>query len=141
MVRRENIVSKIAGINRYRTELKRFQAMSFSDISADLDRMLALERLLYLVAQATIDLAEMLVKLKSYGKPETMSEAFDLLVQAKYINSDLGGSLVKMVGFRNILSHGYDKIERAVIESVLNKHLHEIDEFLALVLERENIEK
>jgi uncharacterized protein YutE (UPF0331/DUF86 family) len=141
MVRRENIVSKIAGINRYRTELKRFQAMSFSDISADLDRMLALERLLYLVAQATIDLAEMLVKLKSYGKPETMSEAFDLLVQAKYINSDLGGSLVKIVGFRNILSHGYDKIERAVIESVLNKHLHEIDEFLALVLERENIEK
>ena len=139
MVRRENIVSKVSAINKYRTELKRFQAMNFRDISSDTDRMLALERLLYLVAQATIDLAEMLVKLKSFGKPETMSEAFDLLVQAKYINADLGGALVKMVGFRNILSHGYDKIEQSVIESVLYQRLNDIDRFIMLVLAAENL--
>ena len=139
MVRRENIVSKVSAINKYRTELKRFQAMNFRDISSDTDRMLALERLLYLVAQATIDLAEMLVKLKSFGKPETMSEAFDLLVQAKYINADLGGALAKMVGFRNILSHGYDKIEQSVIESVLYQRLNDIDRFIMLVFAAENL--
>ena len=90
----------------------------------------AVERYLYLVAQAAIDLAEALIAFKNLRKPTTLGESFDILEEADIIPSSLKENLVKMVGFRNFLAHDYEKIDYEIVVNVLHNRLGDIERFI-----------
>ena len=133
MVRDENIESKLAALRRYLKHLERYKNQPFASILANPDLIAALERYLYLALQSTVDLAEMLCKRKQYGKPASMADSFDILRQAGVIDINLSREMIKMVGFRNWLSHGYDKLDYAILESVLRVHLSEVERFADII--------
>lgn len=49
---------------------------------------------------------------------------------------DLGERLAKMAGFRNVLVHGYDDVDLAVVEDLVRHRLGDLLEFVATVQKR-----
>lgn len=62
-----------------------------------------------------------------------MSESFSILEEESLINKDLSDNLIKMVGFRNIIVHDYEKINYDILYNVLTNRLKDIEEFLELI--------
>ena len=129
MVRIENIQSKLTQLVKYLELVERYQAQTFSELLIDPDRLGACERYLFLACQCAIDLAEMTCKIKKLPQPESMAEAFQNMRQAGLIDDILCTQMIQMVGFRNALSHGYEKFNYSVLEEVLKNKIQELWRF------------
>lgn len=68
-----------------------------------------------------IDIACKLTSKYNFAKPKSYKECIEALVKAKIIDAKLGDDLVKMVGFRNILIHDYEEIEKDALISYLQR--------------------
>jgi len=134
MSSRDVIENKISFIERGMTEARKsYHARSLDDFRADRILRGSLERDLYVIVQATIDLAEAIVAYKRFRKPTTMRDAFDILAENDIVPSEFIASFHKIVGFRNILAHGYEAVRVEVLEDVLRNKLTEIEKFLGYV--------
>ncbi len=127
------IENKISSIIKYLDQLEEFKKFSKEEIISDAVRLRALERYLYLVTQASIDLAEAIISLKQWRKPVTMSESFSILSEKEVIDSDLSGKMTRMVGFRNVMAHDYDNVNYDVVDGILRLRLVDIEFFVAAV--------
>jgi len=88
------------------------------------------EHTLQIAIQAALDVASHIVSDRRLGEPRTNRELFDLLARDRWLEPALADSLRRMVGFRNVLVHGYDDVDLRVVDDVLRHHL---DDLLALV--------
>lgn len=64
------------------------------------------------------------------GEPQTNRELFDLLQRRGYLTAELATALGNTAGFRNILVHGYAKIDFEIVRDIL---AHRLDDLLAFV--------
>ena len=62
--------------------------------------------------QLCVDIAVYILADLEVKPPDTMGAAFDALMSAQIINTDLAVRLKKAVGFRNIAIHNYEEIDR-----------------------------
>jgi len=127
------IENKISSIKKYLKILERYQKYSRQELEENIERKGSLERYLYLVIQATIDLAEAFISFKNFRKPTTFKENFQILEEEKIITPELTEKLVKMVGFRNIIAHDYEEINYEIVYDVLQNRLKDIEEFISSI--------
>lgn len=127
------IENKISAILKYLKILEGYKKYSKKEIERDLNLKGALERYLYLISQATIDLAEATLSFKNFRKPATLGESFHILNEEKIISDELTEKMIKMVGFRNVIAHDYEKINYDIVYNVLQNRLADIEEFLKAV--------
>lgn len=127
------IENKISIIKKYLNTLERYKKYSQPEIENNPDLIGAVERYLHLVVQATIDLAEAVIAFRNFRKPTSMSENFDILNEENIVNNKLTEELVKMVGFRNVIVHDYDKVDYDIVFDVLHNKLKDIEKFLKII--------
>lgn len=133
------IESKTSSILKYLNILKGFQSYSQKELEEDLTLRGAVERYLYLLSQAAIDLAESLIAFKDFRRPTTYSESFDILQEENIISHDLTEKLINMAKFRNIIAHDYENLDFGIIYDILQNHLEDINEFLGQVKSKINL--
>lgn len=133
------IENKISSTKKYLNILQRYKGYKKEEIESNIDIRGAVERYLYLAVQVSIDLAEAVIAYKGFRKPTTMSETFDILDEEQIISSKLTDELVKMVGFRNIIMHDYEKIDYKIVYNVLQKGRKDIEGFLKKIEEKLNL--
>jgi uncharacterized protein YutE (UPF0331/DUF86 family) len=63
-------------------------------------------------------------------------ELFTLLEQNAWLAASLAQNLRDMVGFRNVLVHGYDRLNLEIVEDVLKNRLGDLDAFVAAIRAR-----
>jgi len=68
--------------------------------------------------QAAIDLAMHLVARDHLGMPQSSSDSFRVLAQAKYISEESCRAMVAMTGFRNIAIHEYQEMDMAILAGI-----------------------
>lgn len=124
------IEDKVSSIQKYLAIVKQYQHYSQAEITADVTLQGAVERYLYLLAQSTIDLAEMVIAYKKLRKPATMSESFEILQEAGVINHELCEKMIKLTGFRNIIAHDYAEVDQAIVYDVLQHKLTDVIAFI-----------
>jgi uncharacterized protein YutE (UPF0331/DUF86 family) len=78
---------------------------------------------LQLAIQAALDAASYIVSDQRLGEPATNRQLFDLLVKAGWLPSALAPTLRNMAGFRNVLVHGYQTIDNAILRDVAENRL------------------
>lgn len=132
------IESKISSILKYLKILKSYQSLSQKELENDVTLKGAVERYLYLLSQATIDLAEAVIALKDLRRPTTYSEAFCILQEEKFITADLTEKLTDMVKFRNIIAHDYENLDFGIIYDILQNHLQDVEDFLKQIKNKLN---
>ena len=124
------IENKISAAKKYLKILERYKKYSKKELLENIDLKGAVERYLYLTCQAAIDLADAAVSFKNLRKPTTVNEPFYILEEEGVIENNLTEELVKMVGFRNIVAHDYEKIDYDIVCDILKNKLKDIEKFL-----------
>lgn len=95
-----------------------------------------IEHTLQLAVQAALDVASHIVSDESLGEPQTNRHLFDLLARAGWLDAALADQLSHMTGFRNVLVHGYDDVDLAVVEDIVHHKLDDLLQFVAVVSRR-----
>jgi len=65
---------------------------------------------LYLLADSSITLAELVIKHKKLRLPQTYHEAIDILGEKGIIEPEFAFSFARIAGFRNFLAHAITRI-------------------------------
>lgn len=110
------------------------RSRSASLASRDAEELVAFN--LQRAIQAAIDVAAHVVASEGWGAPATLGELFPVLAERGVVSRELGERLRRMVGFRNVLVHAYDDLDRAVVEDVLAYRLDDLRVFMAGVVGR-----
>jgi uncharacterized protein YutE (UPF0331/DUF86 family) len=128
MTDRDLVEKKLAQIETYVSELRRLSRPA--EIGRDIREQRFVEHTLQLAIQAALDVASHIVADERLGEPSTNRELFDLLLRQRYVSEPLAAVLRSMAGFRNILVHGYDTVDLAIVRDVVD---HRLDDLLAFV--------
>lgn len=89
--------------------------------------------------EQAIDLGNHVVRLLKIGVPNEKKEVFYLLQKEKIIDEDLAQKMCKMIGFRNISVHEYEKLNINIVIDVIENRLKDILKFADLMLEQQKI--
>jgi len=126
----EEIEAKIAVVQERVRRLSEFSGMSFESYLKDLTTKDAIERNIEVAIQACIDIAKMIIKKEGLREPEDNKGVFVVLAENGIISEESLRFLIPMAGTRNVLVHGYDKIDDTIVFGVLKKHLNDFYRFL-----------
>ncbi len=94
------------------------------------------EHTLQIAIKAALDVASHIVSDERLGEPRTNRELVDLLERNGWIAPDLAVPLRRMVGFRNILVHGYETVDVAVVREVVEHRLDDLLRFAHVIRSR-----
>ena len=85
--------------------------------------------------ETSIDAAMHLVRVRRLGIPQETREAFDLLARAGVLDTVLSDRLKKMVGFRNVAIHEYQKLNLEIVCRIVVEHLDDFQAFARLLVQ------
>jgi uncharacterized protein YutE (UPF0331/DUF86 family) len=84
--------------------------------------------------EASIDLANYIVKKEKLGIPLQSRDAFDLLFKAGLLSRELAEKMMKMIGFRNLAVHSYQELNLKIVRSIIENNLDDFKEFTSTIL-------
>ena len=135
MVETDVVLAKIATIDRCLARVADVNgARRESLLPLDVEDIVVVN--LQRAVQAAIDLAAHVVATEGLGLPADLGDTFTLLEKNGYVEPALAARLRKMVGFRNIAVHQYERIDPAVVDAIIRKHLSDLSELSRMVLTR-----
>ncbi len=79
--------------------------------------------------ETAIDLANHLVRVHGLGVPAWSDQAFEMLSRADLIPLEMGDRLAKMVRFRNLAIHEYDRLDLDLVEANFEGPLDDLIRF------------
>jgi uncharacterized protein YutE (UPF0331/DUF86 family) len=103
---------------------------SFDDYHCSDDAKDVAERNLQIAIEACLDIGKIIISREKLPEPKDYKGVFLALAQAQIIRSETTRFLSDMAGARNILVHGYDKVDNGLIYGILKRHLDDFDVFL-----------
>ena len=128
------IAKRLALIETYVQELRTFA--NPERIETDVREERFVEHTLQIAVQAALDVASHIASDERWGEPRTNQELFDFFARNGWIDESLSRSLRAVVGFRNVLVHGYTAVDKAVVRDVLENHLDDLLAFVAAIRRR-----
>jgi uncharacterized protein YutE (UPF0331/DUF86 family) len=84
---------------------------------------------LQIAVQAALDVASHIVSDERLGEPDTNRQLFDLLVRAGWLSPGLTDTMHKMAGFRNVVVHGYQALDKAILLDIVSNRLEDLLNF------------
>ena len=124
----ELVAKRLAFIETCVRELRELARLDL--IASDVREERFVVHTLQVAIQAALDVASHIVADERLGEPENNAQLFALLVRNQWVPDGLSGSLRAMVGFRNILVHGYQSVDVELVRDVVE---HRLDDLLAFV--------
>lgn len=94
------------------------------------------EHTLQIAIQAMLDVASHVVSDERLGEPRTNRELIHLLERSGWLPADLALTATRMVGFRNVVVHGYDAVDVAIVRDVLEHRLDDLLRFVSVIRAR-----
>lgn len=84
--------------------------------------------------EAALDMGQYLIRRERLGITQSSRDVFRILAEANWISSGLSEAMQRMVGFRNIAVHEYQKLSIPITIQVITSHLHEFTDVTAAIL-------
>lgn len=130
----ELIEKKLAFIETCVRELRTLSNPAL--IATDLREERFTAHTLQLAIQAALDVASHIVADDRLGEPETNRQMFDLLARAGWLTLAQTDRMHKMAGFRNVVVHGYQALDKAVLADIVTNRLGDLLDFVAAIRQR-----
>ncbi len=130
------VVNKAAVIERCLRRIREEYGEDGTALTLNLTKQDSIILNIQRACESAIDLAMHLVRKHRLGIPQDSREAFRLLVEANMLDEDLGDALQRMVGFRNIAIHDYQRINLDIVDAIVQKHLDDLLAFTVGELQR-----
>jgi uncharacterized protein YutE (UPF0331/DUF86 family) len=126
------IINKCAGIERCLIRIREDYDGHEKDFTKNFMRQDAIILNIQRACEQTIDLANHLVKINQLDIPQKSKDVFITLASHRIIPDGLMERLVKMVSFRNIAVHEYDKLNLEIVSSIVEDHLMDFKAFIRI---------
>ncbi len=122
-------------INALKDRVRRLRELAntlrtFEQYQKSLNNKDIAERNLQVAIEACLDISKIIISNSDLREPEDNKGVFKVLAEAGILDEECLKFLIPMAGARNILVHGYDQVDDAVIYGVLKKRLNDFDLFL-----------
>jgi len=127
MVRAEVIRKRINKLDEYLNVLKSLQRYSYDEFISDPEHYGSAERFLHLAIEAITDMGNHIIADESLGIVNWYSDIPNIFANKGYIDDNLRGKWIQMIGFRNILAHEYIDIDRKLVHDVLQNKLDDLN--------------
>ena len=108
---------------------------SFGKYQASPDAKDIAERNIQVAIEGCLDIAKVVISSMELPEPKDNKGVFTVLAEAGILSDASLKFLIPMAGTRNVLVHGYDKVEDSVIYGVLKRHLDDFAVFLKEIKE------
>lgn len=131
------VLNKVASLERCVKRVRDVYAGEDKHLHDNLTTQESILLNLQRACEVTIDLAMHVVRKRRLGVPQDSREAFELLHEAKLLDRALVDSLKRMVGFRNIAIHEYEKLNLDIVKSIITDRLDDFLKFGREMLRRE----
>ena len=128
------LAKKLALIETCVAELRRLARPELLETDVREERFV--EHTLQIAIQAAQDVASHIVSDERLGEPRTNRELIDLLLRGGWLTESVVIPLSQMVGFRNVLVHGYGDVDLSVVKDILDHRLDDLLQFAATVRAR-----
>lgn len=128
------LLNKAAAIERAVRRVREEHAGDDRNLLSNQTRQDAIILNLQRACETSIDAAMHLVRVHRLGIPQETREAFDFLEGAGLVDSALAERLKKMVGFRNVAIHEYQKLDLDIVRGIVVNNLDDFRAFARLLL-------
>lgn len=128
------LLNKAAAVERAIARAKEEYAGDDANLFGNQTKQDAIVLNLQRACESTIDAAMHLVRIHRLGIPQDTREAFDLLERAGLVDPSLATRLRRMVGFRNVAVHDYQRLNLEIVKAILIERLDDFLEFTRLVI-------
>jgi len=88
------------------------------------------ERNLQVAIEACLAIAKIIISTNDLPEPKDNKGVFTVLAEAGILSKKNLGFLLPMAGTRNVLVHGYDKVEDSIVYDVIKRHLDDFAGYL-----------
>lgn len=130
------LVNKAASIERAVARVREEYGGENANLVANQTRQDSIVLNLQRACESSIDAAMHLVRVRRLGVPQESREAFDLLERAGLLPPQLATEMRKMVGFRNIAVHDYQRLSLDIVRAIVTDRLDDFLRFARIVLTR-----
>lgn len=128
------LVNKAETIEKCLRRIREVYVKDPAKFEKDFDRQDIVILNLQRTCEAAIDMASHVVRVKRLGVPQATRDFFNLLAEKGLLSEELNTRMQKMVGFRNIATHDYQKLNLAILRSIVEKHLEDFLAFSSAML-------
>lgn len=128
------IIAKLQALDEYIRYLRELQKVNRKSFLRDYHFFGLAEHYLHLSIEVLLDVAKLLIVIYKLPRPEEPRDVFRVLYEKKIINEKLFQKLHGIAGFRNILVHEYEKVDKEIIYQSLQKQMSQFQEFKKQVL-------
>ena len=130
----EVLLKKAAIVERAVRRAREEYAAAGAAFATDFTRQDAAVMNIQRACEATVDMANHIVRRDRLGVVSSARESFDTLVSAGFITPELAEAMKRMVGFRNLAVHDYQRLLLAVAERVIQRDLDDLLAFSEVVV-------
>ncbi|WP_350296885.1 DUF86 domain-containing protein [Limnohabitans sp. Rim8] len=131
---REVIDQKLDSLRRCIERIRTKLPLTSETFKTDFDVQDIVSLNLTRAVQMAVDIGAHIVSSQQQVSPGSMGETFDQLGQLGVISADLALQLKKSVGFRNIAVHNYNTINWDIVQSIVQVHLKDFDQFAKAIV-------
>ncbi len=114
-------------------DLHRLAAVQPQDLLADSDRLKAVKYSFVVAIEVAVDVAHHLVSTMRLRAPRSYADAFAVLGEAGLLSVELIDELAPMAGFRNLLVHGYARVDDSRVVTILHTRVNDLERFAVAV--------
>ena len=132
---KELIHGKIDIIERNLTFLSEYKEKERSGILSSYKDIQAIKYSLFEIVEACIDIASHIISAKGFQRAESYAEMFEILGKKGIIKTQLCKELSNMARFRNVLVHGYAKIDNSKVLVFTKEKLIDVENFIKAIID------
>jgi uncharacterized protein YutE (UPF0331/DUF86 family) len=129
------LLNKVAIIERCLSRISEEYYGYEDELEINLTRQDSIVLNLQRACEAAISLAMHGVRVRHLGIPQDSRDGFKLLHEAGVLDDELTRRMKAMVGFRNVAVHQYEKLNLAVIRSIIKEHLDDFRVFAKVMIQ------
>jgi len=137
------ILRRLADLETYLGQIEEYRNVTVNDYSRDWRTQRIVERTIQIMIETCVDIAGHIISDKNYRVPDSYADTFRVLQEAGILAQDLQDALVKMVQFRNIVVHDYNKNDGGIVVGILKKNLGDFGRYkdsIVLFLRTDNVD-
>lgn len=126
--------SKLESLRRCLERVEAKTPADADELTADPDLQDILVLNLTRAVQLCVDIGSHIISDSDATAPSTMGDVFDALVALDVIEPEVGESMRKAVGFRNIAIHNYEKINWDIVHAICVRSVEDFRLFAGSVV-------
>ena len=131
----EIVESKIDVIERNLRFLRQYENMPAEQFLDSYKDIQAVKYSLLEAIEACIDIAAHIISARGLQRGETYADLFLILGENGILTSDLSLRLSRMARFRNLLVHGYSKVDNTRVFELVRTRLVDLEDYISQVLQ------